>query len=131
MRRTLFTGLYFVLPCMLILGLCFLCSLGPLKRSDSRQPSHEEAVREMRERFRDSHPSDAVQGPGLTREVNEASLILSGTFQNARSSKPNNPNDDFARGTTDLVIEKVIKPHKIVENKNLITLDKYVPKFDN
>jgi len=50
-------------------------------------------------------------------------MVLYGTFTNARAGNPG----DFAGGTTDLIIEKVIKPHKVVENKNKITLDKYVP----
>jgi hypothetical protein len=62
-------------------------------------------------------------GGTLTQEVNQASMVLYGTFTNARAGAAG----EFGGGTTDLVIEKVIKPHKIVENKNKITLDKYVP----
>jgi len=72
-------------------------------------------------------PFCGAQGPTLTQEVNQASMVLYGTFKNARAGNPG----DFAGGTTDLVIEKVIKPHKIVENKNRITLDKYVPTVGN
>src|SRR5207244_3570202 len=72
-------------------------------------------------------PFCGAQGPTLTQEVNNASMVLYGTFKNARAGNPG----DFAGGTTDLVIEKVIKPHKIIENKNQITLDKYVPTVGN
>jgi len=69
-------------------------------------------------------PFCGMSGTTLTQEVNQASMVLYGTLKNARAG---NSDGDFAGGTTDLMIEKVIKPHKFVENKNKITLDRYVP----
>jgi len=73
-------------------------------------------------------PFCGMQGTTLTQEVNQASMVLYGTLKNAKAG---NREGDFSGGTTDLVIERVIKPHKIVENQNKITLDRYVPNAGN
>jgi len=73
-------------------------------------------------------PFCGMQGTTLTQEVNQASMVLFGTLKNAKAG---NPGGDFTGGTTDLVIEKVIKPHKILQNQTKITLDRYVPMAGN
>jgi hypothetical protein len=51
-------------------------------------------------------------------------LVLFGKFTNARLA----PGGNFGGGTSDLVIEKVLKPHKVLGDKKIVTLPRYVPK---
>src|SRR6476620_9026458 len=61
-------------------------------------------------------------GQTLLGEVNQAHLIVFGTLTNAQRD----PNE-FGKGTTDLVIEVVVKDHEILKGKKKITLPRYVP----
>jgi hypothetical protein len=64
-------------------------------------------------------PFCTMQGQTLTGDVGQASMVLFGTFQNARI----NGGD----GATDLHIEAVIKKHEILGDKKVVTLPRYVP----
>ncbi len=69
-------------------------------------------------------PFCAPSGATFSAEVAQADLILYGTLSNARLD----PNDaGFNKGTTDLNIEIVIKPHDIIKGKKTITIPRYVP----
>jgi hypothetical protein len=68
-------------------------------------------------------PFCTMQGQTLTSEVGQASMVLYGTLQNAKLE----PNGGFNEGTTDLVIETVIKDHETLAGKKVITLNRYVP----
>jgi hypothetical protein len=67
-------------------------------------------------------PFCTMQGQTLTQEVDQASMVLYGTLQNANLS----PNG-FGDGTTDLAIEAVIKRNDILGDQKVITLNRYVP----
>jgi len=70
-----------------------------------------------------------MQGVTLTSEINQASMVLFGTLENP-DQKPN-----MIDGTVDLVIEKSVKPHEILEKAaqkkadgtKYVTLSRYVP----
>jgi hypothetical protein len=68
-------------------------------------------------------PFCTMQGQTLTSEVGQASMVLFGTLKNAKLD----PNGGFNDGTTDLVIETVIKSHETLGDKKVITLNRYVP----
>ncbi len=68
-------------------------------------------------------PFCSMQGQTLIGDVNQASMVLYGTFANAKLDA----SGDFGGGTTDLQIEAVIKKHEILGDKKLITLPRYVP----
>jgi hypothetical protein len=70
-----------------------------------------------------SCPFCTMQGQTLTNEVSQASMVLYGSLENAQVSR----SGDFNEGTTDLVIEKVVKNHEILGDKKVITLNRYVP----
>lgn len=63
-------------------------------------------------------------GQTLTSEVAQADFILYGTLDNAKRD-PKEPGS--LKGTTDLTIEAVIKPHALVKDKKVFTLQRYVP----
>src|SRR5262249_52612378 len=70
-----------------------------------------------------------MQGVTLTKDVSDASMVLYGTLTNAKLDA----GGDFGGGTTDLVIEAVIKKDKdgnILGDKKVLTLPKYVPPTD-
>jgi hypothetical protein len=67
-------------------------------------------------------PFCSAQGQTLSGEVNQADFIVLGTLKNAKRD----PND-FTRGTTELHIDKVIKPHEYLAGKSVLTLPRYVP----
>lgn len=67
-------------------------------------------------------PFCGMQGQTLTGEVNEASLVIFGTLANPKLNPANNNG-----GTTDLIIEKVLKSHEIVNGKKTIELPRYLP----
>ena len=75
--------------------------------------------------FAESCPFCGMQGKTLTGEVNDASMVLYGSLKNARLA-PGNAGD----GTTDLVIEAVIKKHEILGDQKMVVLDRYVPESD-
>ncbi|MBA4066242.1 MAG: hypothetical protein C0501_21505 [Isosphaera sp.] len=64
-------------------------------------------------------------GTTLSGEVAQADFILFGTLTNANRD-PNDPTA-FNKGTTDLTIETVIKPHDMVKGKKTVTIPRYVP----
>ncbi|GIW80962.1 MAG: hypothetical protein KatS3mg105_2769 [Gemmatales bacterium] len=70
------------------------------------------------------------QGPTLTGELKDASLVLFGTLKNPKQGA------EFNGGSTDLQIEEVIKDHpilrdpkvvKMVDKKKVVTLPRYLP----
>ncbi len=64
------------------------------------------------------------QGQTLTGEVTQASMVLYGTLTNARPERDGAPD-----GTTDLIIDSVIKPHAWLEKHaqgKILTLPRYV-----
>jgi hypothetical protein len=71
----------------------------------------------------DACPFCAPQGQTLSGEVAQADFILYGTLANA---KPD-PTGGLGKGTTDLQIELVIKPHEMVNGKKVLTIPRFVP----
>jgi hypothetical protein len=69
-------------------------------------------------------PFCTMQGQTLTKEINDAQLVVLGTITNAR------PSPDGLDGTCDLVIEDVIKPHPYLKDRKTLTLPRYIPKSD-
>src|SRR5947207_633674 len=67
-------------------------------------------------------PFCSAQGQTLSGEVNQADFIVLGTLKNAKRD----PND-FSRGSTELFIDKVIKPHDYLVGKKVLVLPRYVP----
>jgi hypothetical protein len=76
-------------------------------------------------------PFCTMQGQTLTKDVSEASMVLVGTFTDAKMG------ENFGEGTTDLIVEDVLKKHDIldqkvrdVNGKKVLTLSRYVPSQD-
>jgi hypothetical protein len=63
-----------------------------------------------------------AQGQTLIGDIDQASMVLVGTMTNAKVTSA-----DSLEGTTDLVIESVIKKNEIIEGKKVVTLPKYIP----
>lgn len=61
-------------------------------------------------------------GQTLTMDVSQASMVLFGTLANAKLD----PAGDFG-GSTDLVVEAVIKDNEILGGKKTISLPRYIP----
>ncbi len=59
----------------------------------------------------------------MLKEADLASLILYGKLTNAKLD----PKDPNGAGTTDLVIDTVVKSHDILGDKKVVTLPKYIP----
>src|SRR6266849_2695745 len=74
-----------------------------------------------------SCPFCSMQGQTLIGDVNQASMVLFGTFANAKLDA----SGDFGQGTTDLILEAVIKNHEILGAKKILTLPRYVPTDKN
>jgi hypothetical protein len=70
-------------------------------------------------------PFCTMQGQTLTGDVGQASMVLVGTLTNAKLTGADN-----LEGTTDLVIESVIKKNDIIDGKKVVTLPKYIPGDD-
>jgi len=70
-----------------------------------------------------SCPFCSMQGQTLIGDVNQASMVLFGTFANAKLDA----SGDFGQGSTDLILEAVIKNHEILGAKKVLTLPRYVP----
>ena len=68
-------------------------------------------------------PFCSMQGQTLIGDVNQASMVLYGTFSNAKPGA----GDDLGGGTTDLKIDAIIKKHDIVGKQTTITLPRYMP----
>ncbi len=73
-------------------------------------------------------PFCTMQGQTLTQEVNQASMVAFGTLANAKLAAGG---DEFGGGTTDLLVEAVIKPHADFADKKVLTLPRYVPPDQN
>lgn len=67
-------------------------------------------------------PFCSSQGQTLSGEVTQADLIVLGTLSNAKHDPA-----DPTRGTTELTIRAVVKPHPFLEGKTTVTLPKYLP----
>jgi hypothetical protein len=67
-------------------------------------------------------PFCSAQGQTLSGEVNQADFIVLGTLKNAQRD----PND-LTRGSTELHVEKVVKPHEYLTGKKVLILPRYVP----
>ncbi|VTS03213.1 hypothetical protein [Tuwongella immobilis] len=67
-------------------------------------------------------PFCSSQGQTLGDSVSSASMILFGSMQNARQE-----DGSFDRGTTDMVIELVIKDHAIRADRMKLTIPRYIP----
>jgi hypothetical protein len=63
------------------------------------------------------------RGPTLAEEFNDCSLVIYGSLTNAKLDQKGG----IDSGTTDLVIEKVLKSDDIIKGKKVITLAKYMP----
>jgi hypothetical protein len=72
-------------------------------------------------------PFCSMQGQTLIGDVNQASMVLFGTFANAKLDA----SGDFGQGSTDLIVEAVIKTHEILGAKKILTLPRYVPTDKN
>src|SRR5882762_2879755 len=68
-------------------------------------------------------PFCSMQGQTLVGDVNQASMVLYGTFSNAKPGA----GDDLGGGTTDLKIDAVIKKHEILGDQKAVTLPRYMP----
>lgn len=66
-------------------------------------------------------PFCSSQGQTLSGEVAQADLIVLGTMADVRID----PND-FTKGTTDLVIETVVKPHPYLTGKKVVTIPRAI-----
>lgn len=62
-------------------------------------------------------------GQTLTGEINQSDFIVLGTMTNARRDA----DGDLSKGTTDLVIDSVVKPHPYLAGKSMLRLPRYVP----
>ena len=67
-------------------------------------------------------PFCSAQGTTLSGEVAEADFIVVGRMLNPRRDP-----SDISKGTTDLQIESVVKPHEFLTGKTLLTIPRYVP----
>lgn len=63
-------------------------------------------------------------GQTLTNEVAQADFILYGTLGNA---KPDPKEPGSSKGTTDMVIDAVVKEHALVKDKKVFTIPRFVP----
>jgi hypothetical protein len=66
-------------------------------------------------------PFCSVQGQTLAGEVNQADLIVLGTLKNPKADP-----QDFAKGTTELHIESVVKDHPFLKGKTMLVLPRYI-----
>src|SRR4051812_23328129 len=69
-------------------------------------------------------PFCTSQGQTLLGEVGQANLIVFGKLSNAKLDKDAELGN---RGTTDIEIELVVKPHEILGDKKTLTIPRYVP----
>ncbi|MER3416491.1 MAG: hypothetical protein C4297_09805 [Gemmataceae bacterium] len=73
-------------------------------------------------------PFCSMQGQTLSMEVQQAALVVFGTLANPRL---NAAGDGLDAGTTDLIIEEVVKPHDFIKDKKTIVLPRYIPVEKN
>ena len=67
-------------------------------------------------------PFCSMQGQTLTNEINQASMVLYGTLDDAKRE-----GGELGEGSTKLHIETVIKKHDILAGQKTITLARYIP----
>lgn len=67
-------------------------------------------------------PFCGSQGQTLGGEISVADFIILGKPTNPRPDK-----DDFTRGTTDVIIEKVIKDHPYLTGKKVVRINRLLP----
>lgn len=67
-------------------------------------------------------PFCSAQGQTLSGEVTQADLIVLGLLSNAKQDPA-----DITKGSTDLTVQAVIKPHPFLEGKTVVKLPKYLP----
>jgi len=72
-------------------------------------------------------PFCSMQGQTLLMDVGQATMVLYGTFENAKLDA----GDSGGGGTTDLKIEAVIKNSDTLGDKKVITLPRYIPSDKN
>ena len=65
------------------------------------------------------------RGPTLIGDFDQAAMVLVGSFANARQDA------GLDGGTTDFIIDEVLKKHEIIDGKKKITLPKYMPGAKN
>ena len=63
-------------------------------------------------------------GAGFFSEVAQSDFVVLGTVRNAKRDLASG---ELGRGTTDLVITTVVKPHPYLAGKKQITLPRYIP----
>jgi hypothetical protein len=63
------------------------------------------------------------RGPTMVADFQQASMVLYGHFTNPKLGK----GDDIDTGSSDFVIEVVLKSHDYIKGKKEITLPKYIP----
>lgn len=68
-------------------------------------------------------PFCTMQGQTLTGDVNQASMVIYGSLKDAKLNQD-------GTGSTELVVEAVIKKHDILGDKKVVTLPRYVPSDD-
>jgi hypothetical protein len=71
-------------------------------------------------------PACVPQGQTLTSEIAQADFIIYGTLTN-----PQRDPNDFNKGSTDLTVELVIKPHDSIKGKKTVTIPRYIPVDPN
>lgn len=67
-------------------------------------------------------PFCGSQGQTLAGEIGVADFIVLGKPTNPKPDK-----DDFTRGTTDIVVEKVIKDHPFLTGKKIVRINRLLP----
>jgi hypothetical protein len=67
------------------------------------------------------------RGPTLVEDFLQASMVLYGHFNNPKLDTTGG----IEGGTSDFVIEKVLKDHEILKGRKVITLAKYIPASKN
>lgn len=70
-------------------------------------------------------PFCASGGQTLSGEVAAADFIVLGTVTASRRDP-----DDFSKGTTDIAIETVVKPHDYLRGRTVLTIPRFVPVLD-
>ncbi|MCZ2342730.1 MAG: hypothetical protein LC104_13210 [Bacteroidales bacterium] len=66
-------------------------------------------------------PFCSTQGQTLSGEVNQADFIVLGTMTNAKRDL-----NDFSKGTTELTIDTVVKPHPYLTGKKRLTIPRFI-----
>ena len=67
-------------------------------------------------------PFCSTQGQTLSGEVNQADLIVLGRMTNAKQDL-----NDFSKGSTELIIDTVVKPHPYLIGRDKLVIPRYIP----